>query len=116
MGNFFIDILELSKYVLRCKICYTHISHSEYLITNTIETGSGEAIGVLLGINVFCLNEKYSTYTYHGTFDMFDNDSLLTDTGQCMDIYCKKCNNFIGWKHIQCNTKEKYIILKNSII
>ena len=115
MGNFFIEYFDNSTFIYHCKICNSHISHKNYITNNTVETSIGSAIGLSFVMNVICLNKTYSTYTYHDTFDIFDNDSILTNTGECLDMYCKKCNNFIGWKHMQCNAKHKYIILKNSI-
>lgn len=114
MGRPFIQFYENDKFVFNCKNCNIHIGHTDFVVIRQIETMHGECIGFTSSLNCYTqVNTNYSTYTYHGEFDMYDDDSILQTHAKSYYLYCISCNTFMGWKHI--DTGEKHIILKSTI-
>lgn len=116
MGKVFLEFFNNENFLFQCKKCSTHISHTDYVVIRHIETICGECIGFTESINVLSYeNPNYATYTYHGDFDMYDDNSILKETSKSYFLYCKNCLLFIGWKHID-DSSEKHILLKSKIM
>ena len=116
MGRVFLEYFSNNEYTFSCKFCKAHISHTDHVVMNQIETSYGECVGFTNAINThqhICSN--WTTYTTHGRFDMFDDNSILKSYTQCFYLYCKQCNSFMGWRHID-PPFEKHILLKKCIV
>ena len=114
MGKPFIQFYENDKYAFYCKACNIHIAHTDNIVIRQIETIRGECIGFTSSLNCYFLkNPNWSTYTHHGDFDMYDDDSILRSNSSSCYLYCVSCNSFMGWKHT--DSGEKHILFKSAI-
>ena len=116
MGKLFIEFYENDNYTFSCKNCMFHFAHTDNIVIRQIETMYGECFGFVESINLYEIkNDNWSTYTQHGDFDMYDDNSILKNESKSYFLYCIKCNSFVGWKHIEPNSK-KHIILKSRVL
>jgi hypothetical protein len=117
MGRLFIQRYENVNYTFSCKSCKFHFAHTDHIVIRQIETMYGECFGFVESINLYeTHNDNWSTYTYHGEFDMYDDNSILkNETSQSYFLHCIKCNLFVGWKYMEPNT-EKHILLKSRVL
>ena len=116
MGKLYIEYYEDDNYTFSCKTCKFHFAHTDNIVIKQIETMYGECFGFVETINVHAIrNDNFSTYTKHGEFDMYDDNSILASESKSYFLYCIKCNVFVGWKHIEHNS-EKHIILKSCVL
>ena len=115
MGRHFIDYYDNEYFTFSCKYCKIHFAHTDNIFMKHIETAHGECFGFVDSINTYYVdNVNYSTYTYHGDFDMYDDNSILKSNTNSYFLYCIKCDNFIGWKYCEYSA-EKHIILKSVV-
>lgn len=115
MGRLFIECYENEKFTFSCKVCKLHFAHTDKIVIRQIETTYGECIGCVESMNLIPIdNNNFSTYTCHGEFDMFDDNSILESDAKSYFLHCIKCKNFVGWKHSE-NSAEKHILLKSAI-
>lgn len=119
MGKLFIE--EFNGVIidkLLCSKCFANKLNIKLInkddILGKISTLEGDAFLVENMCNVFEEKlENKGLFANVGDLTIFDNEPLTSGNVEISDLFCNKCENFIGFKlH---NEIEKYICLKDSL-
>ncbi|CAG9323458.1 unnamed protein product [Blepharisma stoltei] len=107
MGKRYLEYIDSSKYIYKCKFCKCHLSSKDHLISKNFTSGSCRA------------------YLFTNAFNVYYGESkrkeLLTGLHDISYVYCENCERKMGWKYIwAAKPEEKYkegniILERNSL-
>ena len=112
MGVLFIE-KTISLFDHKCKNCNTVVMKDDDVMVTTVETIYGNCVGSTHCSNTHAVKTvRFGIYTAYSTVNMYDEDSNedLHNSIPVIDIHCKQCMFFLGWKH-----DKIYIFLKKNL-